>query len=223
MKRSTKIGAGLLVDLVLDRVGAHRDLDDDVAVVRDVLAGGDAVEAHGGGLRAEFGEVIGGKARRTPIIPACRPVPRAYHRPAVPGPLSAPPVSLHAARSPARHAVHASKVAASNCAAGITTSRPRPSSIGSGDPRGLVVGLVRRRRPRRQRADHHRAAQQRPGRHGAAHRRRHPADAGRGRHRRPPGDAARLHGRRRIAGRHQGGRAQPRGDRPRMPDRRRTP
>jgi hypothetical protein len=48
--------ARLLVDLVLDRVGAHRDLDDDVAVVGDVLAGGDAVEAHGSPWR---GDAIG--------------------------------------------------------------------------------------------------------------------------------------------------------------------
>ena len=38
--------AGFLVHLVLDGLAVHRDLDDDVAVVRHILAGGDAVEAH---------------------------------------------------------------------------------------------------------------------------------------------------------------------------------
>ena len=42
--------AAFLVDFVLDRIGVHRDLDDDVDVVGDLAAGGDAVEAHGGVL-----------------------------------------------------------------------------------------------------------------------------------------------------------------------------
>ena len=49
--------AGVLVDLVLDRVGAHRDLDDHVAVVRNVPAGGDAVEAHREMLRGGSGRL----------------------------------------------------------------------------------------------------------------------------------------------------------------------
>ena len=38
--------AAFLVDLVLDRVGVHRDLDDDVELVRTLLAGGDVVQTH---------------------------------------------------------------------------------------------------------------------------------------------------------------------------------
>ena len=37
---------GLLVDLVLDRLGVHRDLDDDVHVVRHIAAGGHTIEVH---------------------------------------------------------------------------------------------------------------------------------------------------------------------------------
>ena len=37
---------GFLVDLVLDRIAAHRDLDDHVAIVRNVAAGGDTIEVH---------------------------------------------------------------------------------------------------------------------------------------------------------------------------------
>ena len=39
--------AGLLVHLVLHGVGVHRDLDDHVERVGDMLAGGDLVERHG--------------------------------------------------------------------------------------------------------------------------------------------------------------------------------
>src|SRR6185437_5158696 len=39
-------GAGFLVHFVLDRLAVHRDLDDDVAVVGDVVTGGNAIEAH---------------------------------------------------------------------------------------------------------------------------------------------------------------------------------
>ena len=41
--------AGLLIDLVLDRIPVHRDLDNDVTVVRYVSPGGNAIEGHGGG------------------------------------------------------------------------------------------------------------------------------------------------------------------------------
>jgi hypothetical protein len=39
--------AGLLVHFVLDRIGIHRDFDDDVEVVGDVSPRGHAVEIHG--------------------------------------------------------------------------------------------------------------------------------------------------------------------------------
>jgi len=37
-----------LVDFVFDRIGAHWDLDDHVAVVGNILASGNALEAHRG-------------------------------------------------------------------------------------------------------------------------------------------------------------------------------
>src|SRR5690606_20886342 len=39
-----------LVDLVLDRFGVLRDFDDDVDFVRRIGAGGNEVQAHGGGV-----------------------------------------------------------------------------------------------------------------------------------------------------------------------------
>jgi hypothetical protein len=39
--------AGVLVHFVLDRIGVHRDFDDDVEVVRHIAAGWDVVQAHG--------------------------------------------------------------------------------------------------------------------------------------------------------------------------------
>jgi hypothetical protein len=38
--------AAFLVDLVLDRVGVHRNLDDDIELVRRLRAGGHVVQAH---------------------------------------------------------------------------------------------------------------------------------------------------------------------------------
>src|SRR6188472_3271380 len=61
-------GAGGLVDLVLDRLAVHRNLDDDVAVVRNVGAGGNAVETHEGSSRsaahAAYGDVDGAEDAR---------------------------------------------------------------------------------------------------------------------------------------------------------------
>ncbi|MNU00382.1 hypothetical protein D3C72_2435000 [compost metagenome] len=39
--------AGFLVHFVLDRVGVHRDLDDHVERLGNILARGDVVERHG--------------------------------------------------------------------------------------------------------------------------------------------------------------------------------
>jgi len=39
-------GAGFFVDLVLDGIAMHRDLDDHVAVVGNVVSGGDPIEIH---------------------------------------------------------------------------------------------------------------------------------------------------------------------------------
>jgi hypothetical protein len=37
---------GLLVDLILDRIAAHRDLDDHIAIAGNVVAGRNAIEIH---------------------------------------------------------------------------------------------------------------------------------------------------------------------------------
>src|SRR5690606_34764549 len=52
----------VLVDLVLDRLGVLRDLDDDVDFFGDVAAGGDVVEAHGGAVPAQGAARPGGRA-----------------------------------------------------------------------------------------------------------------------------------------------------------------
>ncbi|MNJ00989.1 hypothetical protein D3C73_1604760 [compost metagenome] len=39
--------AAFLVDFVLDRIGIHRDFDDDVEIVRQVAAGRDVIQTHG--------------------------------------------------------------------------------------------------------------------------------------------------------------------------------
>src|SRR5690606_39247889 len=45
-----KHGAGIFVDFVFDRVRVHGDFDNDIEVIRQLLAGRHAIEAHGSTL-----------------------------------------------------------------------------------------------------------------------------------------------------------------------------